>query len=220
LKKVPISISRLHFPVTTLGPGRRVGIWFQGCSIRCPGCISADTWGFDKGATTVDKVVDSLTPWMREASGVTISGGEPFDQVAALLELLRALPLEADQDVLVFSGHPIERLAEALELAPGRIDALISDPFDMSRAHTLALRGSDNQRLHLLTELGRRKFAVYERELTTADRSLDVMFDSDGTVWLAGIPRRSDMLHLRELLREQGHEIVTTDARSNRPHRP
>lgn len=37
-------LSRLHFPVTTLGPGRRIGVWFQGCSIRCAGCISRDTW--------------------------------------------------------------------------------------------------------------------------------------------------------------------------------
>ncbi|WP_461325238.1 4Fe-4S cluster-binding domain-containing protein [Bradyrhizobium diazoefficiens] len=41
---IRISVSRIHFPVTTLGPGRRLGIWFQGCSIRCPGCISMDTW--------------------------------------------------------------------------------------------------------------------------------------------------------------------------------
>ena len=39
-----VSISRLHFPVTTLGPGHRIGIWFQGCSIRCEGCLSMDTW--------------------------------------------------------------------------------------------------------------------------------------------------------------------------------
>jgi len=197
-----------------------VGIWFQGCSIRCPGCISADTWGFDRGATTVGTVVDSLASWMPGADGVTISGGEPFDQPAALLALLDALPLEADQDVLVYSGYPVERLAGPLELASGRIDALISDPFELSRAQTLALRGSDNQRLHLLTERGRRKFGDYQRELTAADRSLDVMFDSDGSAWLAGIPRRGDMRHLQELLREQGHEILTTDARPNTPHRP
>ncbi|HAU1321526.1 TPA: radical SAM protein, partial [Legionella pneumophila] len=44
-----IYISRVHFPVTTLGPGHRIGIWFQGCSIRCPGCISTDTWNINKG---------------------------------------------------------------------------------------------------------------------------------------------------------------------------
>ena len=53
----PISLSRLHFPVTTLGPGRRIGIWFQGCSIRCPGCISADTWAFRTAAAMVTDVL-------------------------------------------------------------------------------------------------------------------------------------------------------------------
>ena len=38
-----LALSRMHFPVTTLGPGNRIGIWVQGCTIRCPGCVSADT---------------------------------------------------------------------------------------------------------------------------------------------------------------------------------
>jgi anaerobic ribonucleoside-triphosphate reductase activating protein len=39
-----IGLNRVHFPVTALGPGRRIGIWLQGCLIRCPGCMSLDTW--------------------------------------------------------------------------------------------------------------------------------------------------------------------------------
>ena len=42
--EVMIAVNRLHWPVTVLGPGRRVGIWMQGCSIGCPGCVSRDTW--------------------------------------------------------------------------------------------------------------------------------------------------------------------------------
>ena len=53
-----IALSRIHFPVTTLGPGRRIGIWFQGCSIRCPGCISMDTWAQGRGNTTIEEVVE------------------------------------------------------------------------------------------------------------------------------------------------------------------
>ncbi len=42
-----ILLNKAHFPVTVLGPGRRIGIWLQGCSIGCAGCISQDTWEAD-----------------------------------------------------------------------------------------------------------------------------------------------------------------------------
>lgn len=210
-----LNLSRLHFPVTTLGPGRRVGIWFQGCSIRCAGCVSADTWGFDRGETTVQAVAEQASNWLPSADGVTISGGEPFDQPAALAELLRLLPLSASQDVLVFSGYPMESITASSALATGRIDALISDPFDGKVAQTLRLRGSDNQRLHMLTALGHERFEEYNRSSIGDERSLDVMFDADGTVWLAGITRQGDMLRLRGLLELQGHAVTTSDSTRN-----
>ena len=212
MTQMRISISRLHYPVTTLGPGRRVGIWFQGCSIRCEGCISADTWGFEKGATTVEAVLETVAPWISVAGGVTISGGEPFDQPEALQALVRGLHLRADQGLLVYSGYPLERIRGTLDELDGLVDAVISDPFELSAPQTLALRGSDNQRLNLLTKVGQQQFEEFDRPLAETERSLDVMFDDAGTVWLAGVPRRGDMLRLRDLLRAQGHEVATTDA--------
>ena len=103
---VRISVSRIHFPVTTLGPGRRLGIWFQGCSIRCPGCISMDTWAEGRGNTTVEEVVNSIIPWISKADGITISGGEPFDQPDALLELTARIRSKTEADILVFTGYP------------------------------------------------------------------------------------------------------------------
>ena len=100
-----LNLSRLHYPVTTLGPGRRVGIWFQGCSIRCPGCVSVDTWAAGQGGTTVSAVLAAVSPWLVTADGVTISGGEPFDQVDALLALLRGLRSAGAEDILVYSGY-------------------------------------------------------------------------------------------------------------------
>lgn len=207
-----LAVSRLHFPVTTLGPGRRVGVWFQGCNIRCPGCVSADTWGFEKGQTTVAKTLEVITAWLPQADGLTISGGEPFDQADALVALLAGLPLRPDQDILVYSGYPVEALSNTLDRCEGRIDALISDPFIADAPQTLRLRGSDNQRLHLLTERGRRLFSSYQTTAGTADRRLDVMFDDDGTVWLAGVPRQHDMVRLRHLLADEGHVVATSDA--------
>lgn len=202
-----IHISRLHFPVTTLGPGRRIGIWLQGCSIRCPGCISADTWDANKGRATVEGVMAHLAQWLPQAEGITISGGEPFEQPEALVALLVALRNTTPADILVYSGKPIEQLTPVLRHAAGLIDALVSDPFDLEAAHTLPLRGSDNQRLHLLTALGIDRFSAYQPPCKAQDKSLDVMFDPDGSVWFAGIPQRGDFLRLQEILIKQGHRV-------------
>lgn len=214
-----LDLSRVHFPVTTLGPGRRLGIWFQGCSIRCPGCISADTWGAGRRHTTVANLLAQVQPWLADADGVTISGGEPFDQPEALLELLRALRQLGQHDILVYSGYPLEQLAPVLADAEGLIDALVSDPYEQALPQSIALRGSDNQRLHLLTTVGRARFSGFERPLRAEEKALDLMLDEDGSVWMAGIPRRDDLLRLRALLREQGHQLqVSADTALRGPY--
>ena len=208
-----LALSRIHYPVTTLGPGRRIGIWFQGCSIRCEGCISRDTWRFRDDDVTPDDVVQRIATWLDECDGVTISGGEPFDQAAALFELLKGIKAHKSKvNVLVYSGYGLERLDAHQELRTGLIDALITDPYVNDADQTKILRGSDNQRLHCLTDLGGAVFAHCERHLSDADRSLDVMFDDDGTVWIAGIPRKGDMTRLAALLRENGHVAHITEA--------
>ena len=216
-----IRISRLHYPVTTLGPGRRIGIWLQGCSIHCPGCISADTWTTNAGMTLLDNVLAHLAPWLTAAEGITISGGEPFDQPEALIALLAALRARTPVDILVYSGYPAARLAALLVKTDGLIDALIADPFDIDAAHTRPLRGSDNQRLHLLTPLGQARFAQYERALSDQDKALDAMFDEQGGVWFAGIPARGDFQRLQALLTDQGHRVrISVDtARGSRTDR-
>jgi anaerobic ribonucleoside-triphosphate reductase activating protein len=211
-----LSLSRMHFPVTTLGPGRRIGIWFQGCSIRCPGCISADTWGPGHRRLSLEQLLEQITPWLHEAEGITISGGEPFDQFDALRSLLEGLRRLSELDILVYSGYSLEQLDEPLLQTKGLIDALISDPFIEALSQTMALRGSDNQRLSLLTPLGRARLGQYERLLGPTDKALDLMFDESGSVWMAGIPRRDDLLRLRDLLHEQGHHLQISAHASRR----
>lgn len=212
----PLQLSRVHFPVTTLGPGQRLGIWFQGCSIRCSGCISADTWGPGRTVVDVTTLLEQVAPWLDQADGITISGGEPFDQFDALLQMLGGLRQRTAADILVYSGHPLEKLQPMLDQARDLIDALISDPYLEQADQSLALRGSDNQRLTLLTALGRSRLASLERASTPADKVLDLMFDATGTVWMAGIPHRGDLLRLRELLRAQGHQVQTSAHTSSR----
>lgn len=208
---IHISVSRIHFPVTTLGPGRRLGIWFQGCSIRCPGCISMDTWMEGRGNTTVEEVVNSIIPWISNADGITISGGEPFDQLDALLELTGRIRSKTEADILVFTGYPWAHIRDVVGTSARAIDALITGPFDFEEKQTLALRGSDNQELHFITEKGRARFSSFERLVDERDRSVDVMFDENGDVWLAGIPARNDFRKLQELLESNGSTLDTSE---------
>jgi anaerobic ribonucleoside-triphosphate reductase activating protein len=211
-----IAVSRLHFPVTALGPGRRVGLWLQGCSIRCAGCISPDTWTPDRGATTVGEVIRRLEAWADQADGLTVSGGEPFDQPDALAEVLGAWRSLSDASILVFSGFEAPHLQPWLTNHPNLIDALVAGPFRLETAQTLALRGSDNQTLYRLTARGEAAFAGYDRPAERGDRRLDVMFDEDGGAWFAGIPARGDFDRFRRALRAAGHQLVLSE-RDDRP---
>lgn len=155
---------------------------------------------------------------MDKADGITVTGGEPFDQSEALEELLRGIRTRTTADILVYSGYPLETLRPLLQTMDGLIDCVISDPFDRETAQTQALRGSDNQRLQPLTPLGRERFATFERPLAPGDRSLDVMFDDEtGEVFLAGIPSRGDMRRLTAVLAEGGHFASTSEDKRSRP---
>ncbi|WP_124980500.1 4Fe-4S single cluster domain-containing protein [Nonlabens xiamenensis] len=179
-----IEISRLHFPVTTLGPGKRIGIWFQGCSIHCTGCISVDTWQFGINSVSLDEVKLLLSEWLPKSDGITITGGEPFDQEAAFFELLEFLrPYQ--QSVLVYSGYSFQELQKKVEMDNGWIDVLISEPYDHTQPQTKALMGSDNQQMHMLTPLGEMDFNSFQSH--GLEKKLDVHFEED-RVWMTGIP--------------------------------
>jgi anaerobic ribonucleoside-triphosphate reductase activating protein len=207
-----LKINKLHFPVTTLGYGHRVGIWTQGCSIRCPGCISRDTWESDSSSEIqIEGLLRAVGPWLKLADGVTISGGEPFDQPEALAAFLKLMRKVFSGDILAYSGYPHQRLfadyAETLKF----VDVLISEPFDSAAGQTLALRGSDNQRIFLLTDLARARYpSNLDRQLWGDERRLDVVVTGN-EVWMAGIPRIGDLARFREQLARRGFYSHSSD---------
>jgi anaerobic ribonucleoside-triphosphate reductase activating protein len=207
-----MKINKLHFPVTTLGYGHRVGIWTQGCSIRCPGCISRDTWEPDSFSEIhIGALLSAISPWLKLAHGVTISGGEPFDQPEKLTAFLKLLRPLFTGDILTYSGYSHQRLfahhAETLRF----VDVLISEPFDSAAGQTLALRGSDNQRIFLLTDLARARYpSNLDRQPWGNERRLDVAV-TENEVWMAGIPRMGDMTRFREQLAQRGFYSHSSD---------
>lgn len=206
-----ISINRAHFPVTVLGPGRRIGLWVQGCSIGCKGCVSRDTWAKDAGRLMP---IAQLLQWCRDVAatgfeGVTISGGEPFEQpkaLGALLDAMHAWRVEAglDFDILCYSGMPLRRLRQRHAVLLGKLDALIPEPFVQSQPRTQAWRGSANQPLVLLSERARVRYAEQVDALAdVSQRRMQTMVDGE-RVWVVGIPDRGDMQALEQMCQARG----------------
>ena len=174
-----------------------------------------DTWDAVPAKTTVEQLLDAAGAALAVADGVTVSGGEPFDQPEALERLLVGIRSRSKVDILVFSGYVLERLSALLTRLDGLIDCIVTDPFDALIPQTLALRGSDNQRIVCLTDLGRARFSSFDRKLQPTDRVLDILFDDEtGEVFLAGIPRPGDMRRLVRLLAEDSHVAVTTEGKA------
>lgn len=190
-----------------LGPGKRIGIWFQGCSLRCKGCLSPDTWQVKDNNITVEQLLKQIAEWLPLADGITISGGEPFEQPEALSALVSGIKQRTGADILVYSGYHWDDIeACAFQMAP-YIDALISEPFKVDLPQTQMLKGSDNQQLHMLTPLGEARFTSYQRLTTPEDKVLDLAFDETGRLFLAGVPERDDMLRLQTLIEQQGESL-------------
>jgi anaerobic ribonucleoside-triphosphate reductase activating protein len=206
-----IAVNKAHYPVTVLGPGRRIGIWVQGCSIHCKGCISQDTWEPDPGR---EMEIAQLVRWCKDTTGgvldgVTISGGEPFDQPAALGRLLDEFIAwrKADKlefDLLCYSGYPWSRLRKRHAKILDKLDAIIPEPFVDSLPQANLWRGSANQSLVPLSPRGRARYAAHlEAPAASVGKRIQAAVEGK-RVWYIGIPARGDMPALEQLCAERG----------------
>jgi anaerobic ribonucleoside-triphosphate reductase activating protein len=205
-----IHINKVHFPVTVLGPGKRLGIWVQGCNINCPGCVSQDTWKTSADSLMpIDLLLASCRVMTDSAlDGVTISGGEPFEQPAALRELLDGLHewrLELAQpfDILCYSGFPLTYLQKHHSAILSQLDAIITEPFDQSVPRGKVWRGSTNQPLIMLSDFGREKYNSCLNDEYRGKGTLQVSVDEQ-RIWYIGIPDRTDMDSIQSVLEQKG----------------
>lgn len=149
------------------GPGIRLSIYVQGCPHRCPGCHNPETHDPLGGFEAEPEDLAALIRKHREGiDGVTISGGEPFDQPASLAALA-GMVLEEELSLVLYSGYIFEDL-----LAKGSRDQnirrlleagwlLVDGPYRQEeRDLNLAYRGSKNQRLLDLKDSLDRREAV------------------------------------------------------------
>lgn len=143
--------------VSRLGPGKRYVLWTQGCPFRCEGCITPDSQPLDGGE--IVKVVDIICELKKhpDIEGITISGGEPFLQSAALSVLAKWC---SDQGlgVIVFSGYTLAQLQRKKNAQSSSaeflayIDVLVDGLYIADENKDTGFRGSQNQEFHFLTD--------------------------------------------------------------------
>ena len=136
------------------GPGDRFVIWTQGCRKMCKNCYNPETWShYRNNLIDIDLLVEEIKN--SSISGVTISGGDPFEQPEELFYLLREIKqLDLSDGVIVFSGYTIDeiRVREELRKCLDYIDVLIDGLYIDQKRITNGLAGSSNQEFHFLTD--------------------------------------------------------------------
>jgi anaerobic ribonucleoside-triphosphate reductase activating protein len=175
------------------GPGVRLVIWFQGCTLRCPGCFNPETHSHEpRLVTPVGELLDRIAAEQDGIEGITISGGEPLDQPEGLLELLAGLRRATRRSVVLFSGHTKEEI-RAMPLGPailGHLDVLIAGRYDRTQPLGRGLLASANQQVHLLTD----RYGRADIEQIPAG---EVVIGKDGSLAVSGIGPPTIAAHTR-----------------------
>ena len=171
-------VARILYPVEVLGPGKRIGIWTCGCPHRCKGCSNPELWEFQNQYKTTPELVFRMIRAIADkhkVDGFTITGGDPMYQPDELQEMVKLLSTISN-DILVYTGSVIEDIP--LKYLKG-IAVLIDGLYIEERNNNCLLRGSDNQRIHILDESVSEKYHSY---LTTEENKIQNFTTSNGII--------------------------------------
>jgi anaerobic ribonucleoside-triphosphate reductase activating protein len=210
-------MSHVAYPVTALGPGRRVALWVSGCRLRCKNCITPELLDPKAGKkVAVTNVVERLVHLPQSLEGITLTGGEPFDQSDALASVVQSVrERRSDWSVLAFSGYPLKslrRAGSAQRRLLDYVDILIAGPYVQSLASVHPLAASSNQQVHYLSARG--------RELQTECARLpfnhaNIGMGRSGPDWLIGILSKPVRTSVHGQLELTVTEAISTGCRGD-----
>lgn len=180
-----LNVASLWFPVNTLGCGARLGVWVQGCSRNCKGCISPEFQSYEeKSMLTADEIL-SLIPQGKIPDGLTISGGEPFEQENGILELIDLFSRKFSDDILIYTGFTLDELkarnSEITDKILSSVSVLIDGEYIEEQNDGQALRGSSNQKIHIF------RHAERYADIINGKRKLQGVLLNQ-RLWFIGIP--------------------------------
>ncbi|MEY9947677.1 4Fe-4S single cluster domain-containing protein [Kitasatospora sp. GAS1066B] len=183
-----VNVAATRVGTRAIGPGLRSVVWVQGCPFTCRGCMSPD-WIPDRPARLVapGELAAELLADAR-VTGLTLSGGEPMAQAAALAETVARARAERDLSVLCFTGYRLERLRRdppdpGVARLLACVDVLVDGQYIAELNDGRGLRGSRNQRVHRLdSRAGEEEYDFEDRP-----RSAEIALEGPSAL-LVGVP--------------------------------
>jgi anaerobic ribonucleoside-triphosphate reductase activating protein len=148
-----LNVHHIEQKLYAQGPGIRYTIWVQGCSIHCQKCYNTQTWDFNNGVAydTQDLAEDILNT--QGIDGITITGGEPLDQFDATLDLCEKL----FGKICIFLTTGYDTLKPEYFRILEVLDIICLGPFEFLKICKDGWRGSSNQRVKFLTNIGKKQ---------------------------------------------------------------
>lgn len=167
-------------------------IWMQGCLKRCPGCLFPAGQPLHRNGEHVE--IPALLAEIcsqKDIRGITVSGGEPFLQLAALEALVKGIKAHSTLDMLIYSGYTLAELKarddRRINFILANIDLLIDGEYREELNRNSIYRGSDNQMIHFLSP----KYLPWkEKMLSVRNRSIEFVQKGDD-LFMIGIPARN-----------------------------
>jgi len=142
------------------GPGTRYTLWLQGCSIQCPGCSNVDTWDPLGGqAVSIAEILLHIEDMEEILHGVRITGGEPLDQFVEVYDLCDIISKYYDRlSIFLTTGYTLDQIVDKdYKHILDVIDILCTGPFEKDKICKGEWKGSSNQKLFFLTDLGKKQ---------------------------------------------------------------
>jgi anaerobic ribonucleoside-triphosphate reductase activating protein len=171
----------------SLGPYTRYAIWTQGCYRQCPGCISRDSWSLDGGyEEDTEKLANDIIN-TDAIEGITVSGGEPFLQSDALVDLIKRIRMKKDVGVIIYTGFTIDELKENELIS--LCDIVIGGEYEERLNDNMSLRGSSNQSICMITS---RYINEVKNLYGIKGRRVEIHFQ-EGRATLIGIPDKASL---------------------------
>ena len=193
-------IARILYPVKVLGPGNRIGIWFNGCMHHCKGCSNPELWEIqERYRVSKETVLDLIKKVSSQyhVDGFTLTGGDPFYQPEALEELLPLLH-SINEDILIYTGYEFEDIRDKYPHLVQYASVIIDGKYIEERNNGCLLRGSDNQRI-IIADRFKEKYDSY---LAIAKNEIQNFTTRDGVISV-GIHSKEFDKEIQSLLEER-----------------